>query len=399
MPPPMDVIVNCGCWLPVTENWVYTQVANLPSSVRAHIVCRETRHADRFPVERLHSYAALTPAQRCAVLWRGARRLGRHIRRRSALMAEVAAAAGVRVVHSHFGYTGYATARAIDRLGLGHVVTFYGVDMSALPSADPRWLDRYAELFDRVDRVLCEGQQMAAQVRRLGCPGDKLTVHPLGVDTASIPFRPREWQPGAPLRVLMAASFREKKGIPYGIRALAQVAQRVPVALTLIGDAGQSPAMAAEKTRVHNALAETGLNDRVRMLGYQPRERLLEEAYGHHLFLAPSITASDGDTEGGAPVAIIEMAATGMPVVSSRHADIPGVIRDGVGGLLAEERDVGGLADCLEWLVKNPGHWPTLATAAREHIEQYFDARIQAHALGDIYRSVASEAGLQGHGQ
>ena len=64
----------------------------------------------------------------------------------------------------------------------------------------------------------------------------------------------------------------------------------------------------------------------------------------HDVFLAPSVTASNGDTEGGAPVAIIEMAASGMPIVSTRHCDIPSVVLDGVTGLLAAERDSEGLA-------------------------------------------------------
>ncbi len=50
----------------------------------------------------------------------------------------------------------------------------------------------------------------------------------------------------------------------------------------------------------------------------------------HHLFLSPSVTAPDGDSEGGAPVSIIEAAATGMPVVSTTHCDIPQAVDDGV---------------------------------------------------------------------
>ena len=73
----------------------------------------------------------------------------------------------------------------------------------------------------------------------------------------------------------------------------------------------------------------------MRLLGYVSRETLREEAYEHDVFLAPSVTASNGDTEGGAPVAIIEMSASGMPIVSTNHCDIPSVVLDGVTGLLA----------------------------------------------------------------
>ncbi len=70
-------------------------------------------------------------------------------------------------------------------------------------------------------------------------------------------------------------------------------------------------------------------------MGYQPHSTLFAEAYRHHIFLSPSVTASTGDTEGGAPVSLIEMAATGMLIVSTTHCDIPEVIKHGVTGLLA----------------------------------------------------------------
>ncbi|RZU98354.1 glycosyltransferase [Spiribacter vilamensis] len=387
--PTTDVIVNTASWLPLTERWIYTQVAYLPSSIRSHVVCRSTRDADQVPVPRLNSYDALTPGEKCRVLYRGGRRLGGHLRRRTALIAHVAEQTGAGIVHSHFGYAGYMVASAVNRLGLRHIVTFYGVDMSALPQADPRWHDRYSELFGLADRVLCEGEHMAGCLADLGCPAEKLRVHHLGVDTGALEFRPRQRQPDEPLRVLMAASFREKKGLTYGIRALALLAERVPVELTLIGDAGSHPKSVAEKHRIEAVLAETGLMDRTRLLGYQPYARLLKESDAHHVFLSPSVTASDGDTEGGAPVTLIEMAAIGIPIVSSRHADIPGVVEDGVGGLLADEGDVKGLAACLARFVDEPALSWELTAAARRHVEQSFDASAQGRALAAVYSEFA----------
>jgi colanic acid/amylovoran biosynthesis glycosyltransferase len=115
---------------------------------------------------------------------------------------------------------------------------------------------------------------------------------------------------------------------------------------------------------------------------------LLEEAYRHHVFLSPSVTASDGDTEGGAPIALIEMAATGMPVVSTRHADIPEVLGD---GLLAPERDVDGLVACLRQLIDAPGSWESRAAVDRARVEREFDATIQGRALAAIYAHLQNE--------
>ena len=121
------------------------------------------------------------------------------------------------------------------------------------------------------------------------------------------------------------------------------------------------------------------------MLGYQPYSVLLQEASRCHVFLSPSVTAEDGDTEGGAPVSIIEMAASGIPVISTHHCDIPEVLEDGVTGLLTSERSVDGLASKLDWLIQNPDRWHAMTTAARKHVELEFNAETQGRRLAQSY--------------
>ena len=99
---------------------------------------------------------------------------------------------------------------------------------SATCQFDPAWRDRYRELFEEVTLVLCEGPHLAGRVASLGCPPRKLRVHHLGNPVQQIPFRPRVWEPKAPLKVLMAASFREKKGLPYGSEALGYLQHETP---------------------------------------------------------------------------------------------------------------------------------------------------------------------------
>lgn len=60
-----------------------------------------------------------------------------------------------------------------------------------------------------------------------------------------------------------------------------------------------------------------------------------------------SVLNKTNNTKAGAPVAILEAQATGLPVISSYHADIPEVVVDGKSALLAPERDVGALAKHL----------------------------------------------------
>ena len=109
--------------------------------------------------------------------------------------------------------------------------------------------------------------------------------------------------------------------------------------------------------------------------------------------MAISLTASDGDTEGGAPVTLVEMAATGMPIVSTVHCDIPSVIIHSRTGLLAEERDVNGLLQHLRWYVNHTELWDEMVRAGRQHVEAEYNVVKQADQLGGIYVSLPASQG------
>jgi colanic acid/amylovoran biosynthesis glycosyltransferase len=384
----LSVIQSVPVWLPQTGTWLHDQVRFLPDDIESHVVCEITQRLDQFPFHNIH---CLRDQPHLEVIWDlGMRKIG--ARRHLHFPVACARKYGARLMHSHFGNTGWQDLGAARAASLSHVVTFYGLDVNHLPTVDPRWRERYRELFRRVDCVLCEGEFMAASVVRLGCPEDKVRVHHLGVDVEAISFAPREWTPGQPLRVFMASVFREKKGIPYGLEALGRLQHDVPLEITIIGDEHGTVGTREEKKRILATIDKHDLGPRTRLLGITPYEVMRREALEHHVFMSPSVTAADGDSEGGVPVSIIEMCASGMPVVSTRHCDIPGVILDGKTGLLADERDVDGLVRGLRWLVEHPGEWSGMLAASRRRIEQEFDARTQATRLGAIYAEIAGAA-------
>jgi colanic acid/amylovoran biosynthesis glycosyltransferase len=185
--------------------------------------------------------------------------------------------------------------------------------------------------------------------------------------------------PGQLIRILHCASLREKKGHEFALRAFAKVKQQFPnIEFTIIGD---GPLLGKLKILTEHL----GVADSVKFLGVKSHDDAIKEFLRAQILLYPSVTAVDGDTEGGAPVTIIEALATGMPVVSSFHADIPEVIKDGVTGLLAPERDVEQLAQHLRFLLSNPLCWTSMGDAARAHVEKSYNLRLQLERLGEIY--------------
>jgi colanic acid/amylovoran biosynthesis glycosyltransferase len=378
----LRVIQSVERWLPLTETWLYNQIRFLPQGIHNHVVCEATENLDLFPYENLHSLKISGNVR--YYLDKGMRWLG--LRHHLAFLTEQAKRNHVSLLHSHFGHIGWANLAAAQ--GIRHLTTFYGLDVNFLPKQDPRWLKRYRALFVGVDRILCEGPHMASCIASLGCPKTKISVHHLGVAVDEIPFAPRSWSPGEPLRVLLAASFREKKGLTYALEALGVLLHDIPLEITIVGDAGREARSKIEKAKILSVIDRLGLAPRIRLCGFQPHQFFFQEAYRHHLFLSPSVTAQDGDTEGGAPVSLIEMMASGMPVVATRHCDIPEVVRHLENGLLADERDVTGLVEQLRWWVGNPERWPAMLECGRQHVEKEFNAQTQGERLGSIYREL-----------
>jgi colanic acid/amylovoran biosynthesis glycosyltransferase len=382
------VVHSFPVWLPQTQTWMYSQVDQLQKlGIKNYVVCDRTENLNQFAVKGIICLENASPIRQ---IWdKGARKL--RLRPYSGLLNEQIKNVGANIVHSHFGNVGWNNLRIIRNSQTKHVVTFYGFDVSRLPKVRPVWIKRYFRLFAEVDRVLCEGSHMANCIVDLGCPSNKVRVQHLGVDVDNISFRPRVWNQENPLKVLIAASFREKKGIPNAISALSIINKETPIELTIIGDSGLDQESQNEKTRILQALKSGCLENQTRLLGYQTHEAMLAEAYNHHLFLQPSITAMNGDTEGGAPVTIIEMLATGMPVVATTHCDIPEVVGPALSSFLAPEKNIIALSECIRKMLRNTSNWNTIAQDSRRHIENNYNHVKQAQTLLNHYKEVVTE--------
>ena len=289
------------------------------------------------------------------------------------------------LLQSHFGNRGYYDLKLKEKLSIPQVTTFYGHDASMIPQ-DLKWRSRYKELFARCERFLAEGSHMKKTLVELGCAESKVLVQRLGVDLEKIPFIPRKLESERKIKILMASTFRDKKGITYGLEAFSKIASSYRnVELTLIGDAGRSQREVAYKKEIMRVIDTNNLHDKINYLGFLPYPEFIEESKKHDIFLAPSIRGADGETEGGAPVTLIEMSAFGLPIVSTLHCDIPEVILDGKSGYLVPEKDADALADRLEYLITHPEQWEKMGQTGRQHIEQEYDARKQALKLEKIY--------------
>jgi colanic acid/amylovoran biosynthesis glycosyltransferase len=363
--------------------WMYEQLLHLSPRFVPYVLCNEMQNSNQFKIDNLHLVnrnALFTKLKKRIACWLDMMPLDLYVER-------IAKNKGISLMHSHFGNMAWMNLRTASRLAVPHIASFYGFDVRFLPTRDPMWKKRYRKLFSEVDCVLPLGPNMASELESMGCDRRKIKVHHLGVDLTYLPFRPRQWDISKPLRVFIAGTFKEKKGIPYALEALDKIRKYVDLEITIIGDATNEKRDQIEKRRIFDAVHRLKLESTVKFLGYQPYSVFIKEAYNHHIFLAPSITANDGDTE-GIPMTTVEMAASGMPIISTFHADITEIIQHGKTGWLVQERSVHELAACLHYLILNPDKWDPVLRAGRMHIEAEFDARKQGVRLGEIYKQV-----------
>ena len=107
----------------------------------------------------------------------------------------------------------------------------------------------------------------------------------------------------------------------------------------------------------------------------------------------------DGDRD-GIPNVLIEAAACGLPIVTTPVSGIPELIADERTGLLVRPCDPAALADAIERLLQSATLRDRVRTNARKKVEEAFDLRRNALAIGRELRAVMARAtrdSLAGH--
>lgn len=370
---------RADCFVGRTTNWLYDHLRHLPV-YRPVVVAGVLQNRTEFPLIE----ARLWPGQNLAArVWR--RGTGRpYTPGELRWLARIAP----RVLHSHFGYVAHGDHRFHQVLGVPWCVGFYGADVF-MHRHQPEWQDRHAAIFAAATRALALGPFMADALAAMGCPRDKIVIHPLGVDTEDIPFAPRVYKSGAPLRVLFAGTFREKKGLIHLLEAMELLARRkVPVQLTVVGGSGGRADDERTEAEIRARLGRSEAGDAIALRSWLPFQSLMREALSHHVFVAPSIEASDGDME-GTPFVIQQMMLSAMPVVATRHSDIPFLFGPHA-DLLVAERDAAGIADALQRYAEEPSLVTIHGEQMRARMLGAFDVRACSADLARIYQEIAA---------
>jgi colanic acid/amylovoran biosynthesis glycosyltransferase len=274
------------------------------------------------------------------------------------------------IVLCHFGPNGVFAANLMKRqLISGKLVTvFHGYDITTYLTS--HGVGVYDQLFAAGDLFLPISERWKNKLLDLGCPDHKLVVHRMGIDVDKFSFRSREATRES-IRLITVCRLIEKKGVEYGIRAVAGYLDKHPGQPVQYGIVGDGPLFRDLEGLIH----ELGRQDNIQLLGWRNQDEvaaLMDEA---DIYLGPSVTSKEGDQE-GIPVVLMEAMAKGLIVCATEHSGIPELIEDGVTGYLVPEADVPALSDKLQFVINNRDKWPEVSARAHHKVSSEYDIQI-----------------------
>lgn len=157
--------------------------------------------------------------------------------------------------------------------------------------------------------------------------------------------------------VLFVGRLAEKKGVTYLIEAMKQIDAK----LVIVGDGPLRESLQSQAKDQGNKII---------FLGAKTHDELRTIYASADIFVAPSITAKDGDME-GIPTAIMEAMASGLPVVASASGGIKELIQDNINGLLVQEKNVDQIIEKVSLLLKDEIVRKRLEQSALERVQSY----------------------------
>lgn len=199
---------------------------------------------------------------------------------------------------------------------------------------------------------VCVGRHLAELAAARGVPAERVHVVPNAVKPPTVLATPFS-NTGRPPRIVAAGRLHPKKGFDVLVAALALLRDQNQVFDCEIAGEGD------ERARLEGLIAEHGLGDRVRLVGWRDDVPA---------FLATGDVFAFPSHQEGFPLVLLEAMAVGLPVVSSAISGPVEMIADGVDGALVAPGDPAALARALAGLVATPKKAVALGLAARAKV-------------------------------
>jgi colanic acid/amylovoran biosynthesis glycosyltransferase len=268
--------------------------------------------------------------------------------------------------HGHFGTTAKIVADLKDMgaVSAPMICSFHGKDITVYPKLYGK--DFYSRLFKTAERFTGNSRFIMGKMEENGCPPARIVKIPMCLNTGDFLYRDQV-PPRDVFNILTVGRFVEKKGYEFSLRAVALFKKAgIPFTYHVVGEGPTMDPMIKLAT-------ELGIRENVVFEGALMQEQVKAFYNRAHVFLLPSVTAANGDTEGQGLV-LQEAQAIGIPIIATLHNGFPDSVIDGVTGFLVPEKDPVALFEKLLLLAKDEGLAIMMGKAGRAFVEENFDA-------------------------
>jgi glycosyltransferase involved in cell wall biosynthesis len=250
---------------------------------------------------------------------------------------------------------------------LGDAVRFEAGATRASLALQARFERRHAR---RADLVITVSRYCAERLEELYAVKDAIVVPEL-IDLNAwrhlFKANPATTSPDK-FTILSVCRFYPRKRLDVLLRAAGLLRKTIPgLEIRIVGNG-------PEHARLQGICRELDLGPAVQWLGDASLSSLAEEYNRCDVFCLPSVQEGFG-------IVFLEAMAAGKPIVATRAAAIPELVRSGV---LVEPENPDALAEAIVCLYRDPGLRRALASAGLRDVEQFEMNRVAARFLAAI---------------
>jgi glycogen synthase len=215
------------------------------------------------------------------------------------------------------------------------------------------------------ETVLTQARRLAPEI------GERSSVIRNGVHAGGEP----RGLPRTP-RLLCLGRLMSAKGFDVALEAFTTLVARFQdVRLIIAGDG-------VARGELEQRAAALGIEDAVDFLGWVDPDQVPALIDAASLVVMPS-------RREGLPLAAVEAASRGRPVVASRVGGLPEVVLHEETGMLVEPDDAAGLAEAIAFLLANPGEAARMGHAARARVRETMSLDRYVNSYDALYRTLA----------
>jgi glycosyltransferase involved in cell wall biosynthesis len=237
------------------------------------------------------------------------------------------------------------------------------------------WVDRAC--LPRYELVICVSDDLRQRCVDFAVPEERCVLIENAIDTREYSRRNSVRQAKAKLgmptdRLLVGAAGRlsAEKGFDILIRSVDRLlAGGMDLGLVIVGEGD-------EKARLQTLIGELDRGDRIQLAGYRSDLRSLYEAMD--VYALSSLRE-------GLPNVLLEAMALEVPVVATRVAGVPRLVRSEENGLLVEPGSIDDLSAVLSRLLASDSLRGALGRAGRRTVETRYSFAARMQKIQSLY--------------